>query len=91
MFEFRKLPPVVFNVSGKFPFPEDAVAGGHFEMPAIMAMPKTAVNENNRPAFFQNQVGLAGERFLMEAEPEALAEKGFADLNFRLGVLSFDP
>jgi len=82
---------VVTDVSRNFILPKSAIAGRHPEMGAVMAVPETAVDENDRPILTQNQIRLAGKGFAVDTEPDALFEKGFANEDFRICVLPPDP
>lgn len=55
-----------------------------------MAVPETAVDEHNSFVFSENNVGPAGESLVLKAETESCRMKGFADQDFRLGILSLD-
>lgn len=49
-------------------------------------MPETAVNENYRIMFFENNVGFARESFNVFAETKAQTVQKRTDNNLRLGI-----
>lgn len=55
-----------------------------------MAVPKAAVDENNRAVFRENNVGAAGKVFPMEPEPVPHPVQKAADGQFRSGILPVD-
>jgi hypothetical protein len=55
-----------------------------------MTVPKTAINKDNSPMFFQNDIRLAGE-FRFESIPKTLSPKHFTNKNFRNGIFSPNP
>lgn len=57
---------------------------------AFMPMPETAVDEDNRVVFRENQVGLAGKFFCMKPVTKAPLVQGFADQHFGFGILATD-
>ena len=77
-------------VTLNFPFPEIRPCLGPFEVFAIMAVPKTAVNEHHGLVFFQNDVRFSGECLVMEAKSETLGMQGLSYQDFGSGILPAD-
>lgn len=53
-----------------------------------MAMPEATMNEDDRFIFWQHQVGLAGQGFIVQFVPEALSMQKLPHQHFRFGVLA---
>ena len=55
---------------------------------ALVPMPETAVDENDRSVFSQNQIGVPGEPRMIQPVAEATAEQELPHKQFRLRVLA---
>lgn len=54
--------------------------------PAIMAMPKTSMDENHFPSAYQHNVGRTGQIFAMQSKPVSEPVQFAANDEFRLGI-----
>jgi len=54
----------------------------------VVSVPETAIDKNHRFVFWQNDVRATGQRFHMQAKPEASGMQRLPDENFRLGILA---
>lgn len=72
-----------------FGLPEGRVGLGKGEMLAVpVPVPKTSVDEDDRPVARQHDVRASGKPRVMQPEAEASAEEELPHQQFRLGVLS---
>jgi hypothetical protein len=71
--------------------PEIRPCLGHFEIAAIMPMPKAAMDEDGRPMLWKHQVGLPWQVNDMNAKSETLSMQGFTDEDLRGGIFAPDP
>ena len=82
---------ITFNVALEFFRPEFHVRFGHRgDFAAFMAMPEAAVDENHRMPFGQNDVGMAGQLWGVEAVAEAQHVQMMTHEQFRLRVFRAD-
>ena len=59
--------------------------GNRVVFAGFMAMPEATVDEDDGAVFGKDDVGLAGEAFVVDTEAEAQAPEGFAEEQLRLG------
>lgn len=85
--EFSPHDPVSFHIPLKLPAPEIDPCLRHVtKAAALVPVPETAVNQNNRPVTRQNNIGAAGQVRNVEAKPVAKAVEDRANRQLRLGV-----
>jgi hypothetical protein len=72
--------------------PKNRVGFWNSEQRAIfVAMPKTAMNENNRMIFRKNDIRGSGIPFIVDPISKTTGEKEFSNDNFWFGVLTPNP
>jgi hypothetical protein len=75
------------DIAGELDGPEVSVAGRSGRQSAVsVTMPEAPMHENDGPIPRQNQIGLAGQRFDVEAVPEAQGMEFPSQAHFRAGV-----
>ncbi len=90
LLEFVVVSQVNFPVSGKF-FPPKLLPGfWPFEQMAVVPMPETPVDKDDRIIFWQDQVRFTGKTFVVKPVTESFSEKRFSYHQLWLGVLSTD-
>lgn len=85
------LPPVPLDVLFELVAPERLPALWPAKQVAVVAMPETAMHEHHGIPACENEVGLAGQVFAVQAEAESAPVQRGSDYQLGFGVLALDP
>lgn len=81
---------ISFFIRRDFPLPEFLIRLWEFEVLAVMAVPETAIDENDGFEFGEDDIGAAGQVSTVETESKTSAMEFSPNDQFWLCMLTFD-